>query len=451
MKKLLLILPFLLLAAMGARAADNIAQAIWCSSNNTLYFDYCGKITGSTYSGQAFTSVFPVPTDTYPESTYLGWQKDDDVKSNATTVVFTEAFKNFKPKCCLGWFKGFAQLATITGLSNLDTSEVTDMDNMFENCFSLVTIDVNTFDVSSVTSAQSMFIACKGLTTIYCNKTWSIVNTTSMFGDCSKLKGAVKYNSSSMTGDMATPKNGYFTARVSLSDEVSDATDLTTYSGYYGDVTLSGLTLYKDGNWNTLCLPFDVTVSGSPLADASIKQLDEYNTKLSGGKLTLRFTNADETILAGTPVIVKWEATGENIEKPVFKGVTISEQNNAKTITTSDSKVKFVGQFAPFAITASNINDILYIGSGNKVGYAKKERTLKRFHAHFEVPADAGARVRAVSVIDFGDTNDTTGISTLICHLESGDDYWYTIDGRRLSGEPARHGLYIYKGVVVKK
>lgn len=124
MKKLLLILPFLLLAAMGARAADNIAQAIWCSSNHTLYFDYCGEITGDTYSGQASTSVFLVPTDTYTESTSLDWQKDD-VKSNATTVVFTEAFKNFKPKCCLGWFKGFEQLATITGLSNLDTSEVT--------------------------------------------------------------------------------------------------------------------------------------------------------------------------------------------------------------------------------------------------------------------------------------------------------------------------------------
>lgn len=450
MKKLLLILPFLLLAAMGARAADNIAQAIWCSSNHTLYFDYCGEITGGTYSGQAYTSVFLVPTDTYTESTSLGWQKDD-VRSNATTVVFTEAFKNFKPKCCLGWFKGFAKLATITGLSNLDTSEVTDMDYMFENCVSLVTIDVNTFDVSSVTSAQSMFIACEELTTIYCNKTWSIGSAISMFGDCFKLKGAVAYSSYSMTGDMATPKNGYFTARMSLSDEVSDATDLTTYSGYYGDVTLSGLTLYKDGNWNTLCLPFDVTVSGSPLADASIKQLDEYNTNLSGGKLTLKFKDAYGTILAGTPVIVKWEATGENIEKPVFKGVTISEQNNAKTITTSDSKVKFVGQFAPFAITADNINDILYIGSGNKVGYAKTERTLKRFHAHFEVPADAGAGVRAVSVIDFGDTNDTTGISTLICHLESGYDYWYTLDGRRLSGEPARHGLYIYKGVVVRK
>ena len=31
------------------------------------------------------------------------------------------------------------------------------------------------------------------------------------------------------------------------------------------DVTLTGRTLYKDGAWNTICLPFDVTISGSVL------------------------------------------------------------------------------------------------------------------------------------------------------------------------------------------
>jgi hypothetical protein len=29
-------------------------------------------------------------------------------------------------------------------------------------------------------------------------------------------------------------------------------------------ITLARRKLYKDGNWNTLCLPFDVTISGSP-------------------------------------------------------------------------------------------------------------------------------------------------------------------------------------------
>lgn len=30
------------------------------------------------------------------------------------------------------------------------------------------------------------------------------------------------------------------------------------------EVALSGRTLYKDGSWNTLCLPFNVTLSGNP-------------------------------------------------------------------------------------------------------------------------------------------------------------------------------------------
>ena len=34
---------------------------------------------------------------------------------------------------------------------------------------------------------------------------------------------------------------------------------LTTWNGKIASVTLSGHTLYKNGSWNTLCLPFDFT------------------------------------------------------------------------------------------------------------------------------------------------------------------------------------------------
>ena len=59
-------------------------------------------------------------------------------------------------------------------------------------------------------------------------------------------------------------------------------------------MTLSGRTLYKDGRWNTLCLPFDVTISGSPLdgdgVDVRTLSSSEFNN--SDGTLTLDFTPA---------------------------------------------------------------------------------------------------------------------------------------------------------------
>ena len=75
------------------------------------------------------------------------------------------------------------------------------------------------------------------------------------------------------------------------------------------NVTLSGRTIYSDGDWNTLCLPFDMSesqIASSPLAGYTIKSLDGTQSNLDGnGKLTLSFNTAT-TIEAGRPYIVKW-------------------------------------------------------------------------------------------------------------------------------------------------
>ena len=74
------------------------------------------------------------------------------------------------------------------------------------------------------------------------------------------------------------------------------------------DETLTGRTLYKDGKWNTLCVPFSLTedqITASPLNGATIKELSGGESKLSGYELELYFKDAT-TIDAGKPYIVKW-------------------------------------------------------------------------------------------------------------------------------------------------
>ena len=74
------------------------------------------------------------------------------------------------------------------------------------------------------------------------------------------------------------------------------------------NVTLSGRTLYRDGDWNTLCLPFALSaeqIAASPLAGAIIMELDGTRSDLTDGTLTLNF-NAVKEIEAGRPYIVKW-------------------------------------------------------------------------------------------------------------------------------------------------
>ena len=67
--------------------------------------------------------------------------------------------------------------------------------------------------------------------------------------------------------------------------------------------------LYKDGKWNTLCLPFaldDEQIAASPLKDATIKELNTSSSGLVGNELGIYFTDAT-AIVAGKPYIVRWE------------------------------------------------------------------------------------------------------------------------------------------------
>ena len=78
------------------------------------------------------------------------------------------------------------------------------------------------------------------------------------------------------------------------------------------------------------------------------------------------------------------------------------------------------------------------LGSGNKIGYSKNDRTLKCFRAHFQIN-DVNA-VREFNM-NFGD--ETTNI-------EHSDNSVYDLQGRKVA-QPTK-GLYIVNGkkVVVK-
>ena len=86
-----------------------------------------------------------------------------------------------------------------------------------------------------------------------------------------------------------------------------DAVSLASGDGMYYDVTLAGRTLYTDGDWNTLCLPFDVDdFTGTPLEGAAVKTLE--SSSFSDGTLTITFSDNLTSIDAGKPYIVKYDA-----------------------------------------------------------------------------------------------------------------------------------------------
>ena len=295
------------------------------------------------------------------------------------------------------------------------------------------------------------------------------------------------------------PADAVITALIDQSLSLNDASDNTAmlmqHIDKVVDVTLADRIFYKDGSWNTVCLPFTVTAekmseTTHPFYGATIMELD--NSEIGSyfategenqGTLTLKFnmvydglTYMDD-ILPGKPYIIKWamadpnnlEAVEGDLQSPMFNGVTID--NIAPTaITSTDDMVTFTGTYAPVIIGSEGDNTKLYLGANNTLYWPNAVMTIGCQRAFFQlnrglIAGDPANGINAFVLI-FGEDPEATGIVDALVDAdlksasqESGisnplqqGDFWFTLDGLRLSGKPATKGIYIHNGhkVVIK-
>ena len=171
-------------------------------------------------------------------------------------------------------------------------------------------------------------------------------------------------------------------ATISLADNSDNTAVITGADGYVANVTFAARTLYKDGAWNTICLPFDMTIAGSPLAGATARPLT--SASISGSTLTLTFGDAVTTLEAGTPYIIKWES-GDNIVSPVFSGVTIDKTDRSYDNGISgDNRVRFLGTYKSTAFGAED-KSILLMGGANTLYYPTAGAGIGAQRAYFKI------------------------------------------------------------------
>ena len=256
------------------------------AAGTTLTLDY----TSSPASG----AVDYWPVDLYP---------------NVTKVVFNASIKEARPTTTAEWFDNYTKLTTIEHIDYLNTSEVTDMNRMFENCVLLKSLDLSTFNTAKVKNMEamfygcdileelnvggwntaevtkmgsmfswcsklksldltsfntqkvaqmgSMFASCSALTTIYCNDDWSkntaLTSSYDMFKDCKNLVGGfgTKWDKETVDITYARPdikdQAGYFTdVSTKIYTEFVESTSTLTY--YYDDkfVARTGIIEFYD-------------------------------------------------------------------------------------------------------------------------------------------------------------------------------------------------------------
>lgn len=400
---------------------------------------------------------------------------------NLSSIVGLEYLNTEKVTTMRYMFYGCRSLTSLN-LSNFNTGNVREMWSMFQGCSSLTTLDLTNFNMTKVYDVDYLFQNCTSLETIYCNDDWSnnsfnFSNYSDLFGNCNNLKGCDgttyddyenydSYNSISFAhpDDKKHDDPGFFTplseGKIILYDSSSNTNIISNNDNetVTVDVYFCERTLYRDGDWNTLCLPFSLTaeqLAASPLAGyAELRTLS--GAQYEEGTLTLNFTltegdDAVTSIAAGKPYLIKWDQQSTDIVNPTFTNVTIQNVSESQMKVATDY-VDFVGNFNPFSIGEAGDNTKLYLGASNGLYYPNGASTFYGFRAYFQLkndltagpgPSTGSSQVKAFR-LNFGD--EENGIFLMEDGRSKMEDAYFTLDGRRLLSQPITPGLYIQNG-----
>ena len=207
-------------------------------------------------------------------------------------------------------------------------------------------------------------------------------------------------------------------------------------------------TLYADGGWNTLCLPFSLTDEQTKAAfgdDVELRTLES----VSGNTLT--FAQATG-ITAGVPCLIKVSKVAKD-NTYTFTGVTtIAVKDETDFGFSEKGDVVFVGIYSPADVSkwaTAGKENALFLGAGNKFYKAKAETKMTAFRAFFRVPASTDTQALR-AVID----GTTTGIDDLNIDTVKADGRVYNLNGQCVgySLEGLKAGIYIQNGKkVIKK
>lgn len=269
-----------------------------------------------------------------------------------------------------------------------------------------------------------------------------------------------KSNSISFTTDDATVSATKITVTVKVpvaKDFTLDEKEVNEIEDWENSNVTVKRTFYKDGDWNTLCLPFDVSAEEVKAAfgsDAQLRQVDEANSKDN----TVAFTTAT-AIKAGVPYLIKFDKLAENADQPqefnhTFEGVTLTKKVEYSVL--ADFNIIFTGSYSAFTpedfLKEYNTCDVVAsMAAANTLKKVYADTTIKGLRAVFGLASSV--QPQAVKVIIDG---TATGIGDL--HVDGttvANGRVYNLNGQCVgtSLEGLKAGVYIQNGkkVIINK
>lgn len=226
-------------------------------------------------------------------------------------------------------------------------------------------------------------------------------------------------------------------------DYTLDENSVNTIEAYENaNVTLTR-TFYKDGEWNTLCLPFAVADAKTAFDGAELREVDTQNS--NGNTIVFKEATAIE---AGKPYLIKWansSSAAVNVEKK-FEGVTLVAA--ATPVVVKEGGISFNGFYKMTAASELGGASVAAIGAGNKL-FKVTEGEMKGFRAAFVL--NSNAQPSAIKLVIDG---TATGIEDLVIDGVKANGRVYNLNGQYVGNSlnGLQPGLYIQNGkkIVVK-
>lgn len=175
---------------------------------------------------------------------------------------------------------------------------------------------------------------------------------------------------------------------VTVLDENDDASTFSTKfaTASMKDYALMKRTLYKDGYFNTICLPFNVnSIAASPLVGAEIYTFDGGRVvdTGSGNELQLQLSPlSGDQLTKGVPYMLRW-TSGDNLSFLKFDNIVWGTGSDAGQ--TGDAKVTFHGFYPMTHIEELNHYN-LFLGADDVLYWPTSDGTSMRgFRAYWLV------------------------------------------------------------------
>lgn len=431
-----------------ATEKDNIAGTIKYSSDNTAAISVdasTGALTFKGYGKATITATFtPNDTEKYAESTdsYI-------VENKSDVVVFDGADNAFEKMTQYSGSNTIIKDQTIVDANGTEYVFRTNGGKM-GSCIQLRSktgkITSPTFDNFSNGYTVIITYGCggKGYPTLSADGNSVKVKQQ---GDVGSGKGVeaklLVSNSNAFTfacGDnyVKISKIEIVPNKVGITlDENSESNTIEAKNGV--NVTLKRTMVANE--WNTICLPFDVTAEQATVAfgeGVKIAQLDDTST----GNILNFVDMSNYGMEAAVPYLIK-PTVAATTEEYSFKGVEIKEAAVTPTKVKTNGNLYFNGIYNKMDVTtdASSGYYAAFLGANNTIFKAKAGGTMKGFRAYFAIPKDASASALRV-VID----GTATSIKNIDSEVVESNAPVYNLQGQRVDGNNLTPGIYVKAG-----